>query len=102
MELFQEAAHCKNINRGNRLASSYELLFGRPPRIPGIEEQTTARLASVRENNYHIMRQRVQKMLKSAVRDPPSVQVNYDVYIWCDDSGWVCPARVNKVNLKIY
>lgn len=98
-DLVQEAAFGKNINRGAKLASSYELLFNRSPHLPGLDVQPQGRLASVRENNAHLTRRRIHKMLRSTIRNPRTVGVNDDVYIWRDNEGWIGPARVTKVNL---
>lgn len=56
-------------------------------------------LSSISENNIHLTRQPIIKMLRSAVRNPCSVLVNDYLYIWCDDDGWIGPARMAKVNL---
>lgn len=38
-------------------------------------------------------------MLRSNVKDPDIPKVGDHVYIWRDDSGWVGPARITKVDL---
>lgn len=101
VDLEQEEAYAKNINRGTRLASSFELLFNRPPHLTDVntQPQPATRVATIRENNTHILRQRVNKMIRSKVRDPSPILVNDNVYIWRDAQGWLGPARVTKVNV---
>lgn len=97
VELVQEAAYARNINRGNNLASPFELLYHRTPSLHGKDETPQKPIASIKENNAHITRRRVAALLRSNIRDPPKVSIGDVVHFWRDNDGWLGPAEVITV-----
>lgn len=95
-ELVQEAVFGKNTNRGNRLASSFEIIFSRSPRLSGLDLPFPSSIPTMQEYNAHIARRKIRSMLRSNVRDHDIPDVGDRVYIWRDDSGWIGPASVLK------
>ena len=94
IDLVHEAVYAKNINRGGRIASSYELLYNRSPRLYGTRTPESSKIPSIPEYNAHICRARVNTMLRSQVREVQPLDIGESVYFWRDSDGWLGPATI--------
>lgn len=88
----------KNINRGNHLASPFEIIFGRSPRISGTEPRNISHQRQFQTKILTISRALFNEMLRSHNLDPAQVSVGDQIYFWRDGPGWLGPARVTIIN----
>eukprot|EP00171_Calliarthron_tuberculosum_P014136 IDg14136t1 len=95
-ELLAEATYGKNINKGQKLATSFELLYEHKPRILD-EHASNQTPVSVEQQNSHTARQRIHKMMRTNVRTPMNLKRGEYVYFWRDGHRWIGPARVTQV-----
>ncbi len=91
-----QATYGKNICVGNKGASSFELLYGRKPRVPGGQPSVPA--VAVADHVQKVANHRLNGMLRSNVRKPEKVRVGDYVYVWRDKSRWLGPARVVDIS----
>ena len=84
----------KNISKGSKLASSYELVFGLKPRLMDELVIENPPIVTVEENNKHKSKQRLQRMLRSKSRVQGVISVGDLVYFWRDDERWLGPSQV--------
>lgn len=100
-EIASEAVYGKNINNGSHLASAFQLLYKRSPRISGTDKIDNKPVPSIQEHSAHVARQRVNTLLRTNIRDPYLPAIGETVYFWRDGSGWLGPAKVQKVDPNI-
>ena len=93
-EIVSEATFGKNITKGNKMASSYELIFGHKPRIFDEIDCQADKSINIEQENEHKSRSRLNTMLRSNVRKNPDFQIGQPVYIWRDNNGWIGPAKL--------
>lgn len=95
----QEATFEKNINRGNRLASLFELIYSHSPRPSGILPPHETPTVKILDHNARLAHRNILAMLRTNIRDPYIRHVCDEVFIWRDNIGWLGPAPVTKVDV---
>eukprot|EP00171_Calliarthron_tuberculosum_P004551 IDg4551t1 len=95
-DLLSEATYAKNINTGNKLASAFELLYGRQPRVMDSYQNNRAPV-TVSDQARHATRQRIDHMMRSNVRKLPLIRLGDYVLYWRDGRRWIGPAKVLKI-----
>ena len=102
-EILSEATYVKNICKGDKLASSFELLYGRKPPILR-EYYQSGKIINLDEQNSHKARQRIFRMVNSKTLKYPNLKIGDYVYFWRDNSGWIGPGKIvesSENNVKI-
>ncbi len=97
VDLVIEAAYGKNICKGNKLASSFEILYGKIPRILDKYDGTGKTPVTIEQHAKSSARSRLNRMLRSNVRQYPTIKSGDIVHFWRDKSGWIGPASVVKI-----
>lgn len=92
-----EPTYGKNISKGSKLASSYELMFEQKPRIANGIDCSTRKIISIEERNSHSALKRLQCMLRNIIRKHPKFHIGQNVYIWRDNFGWIEPAKITSL-----
>lgn len=89
-----EATYAKNIYKGSKMASSFQLLYGQPPRI--MTDQDIFKIPAVKmaERVQDVAKKRLGKLVESKQRRQPEVSIGDYVYFWRDKLRWKGPARV--------
>lgn len=75
----------EKINRGSNLASSFEMIYGRSPRLYGVDNISRMALPTVEDHKTHVARRLIDAILRLNARDPEKARVGDEVYIWRDD-----------------
>lgn len=87
-ELISEDTYAKNISKGQKLASSFELLYGRSPRLMD-DFKVKNPPASVQEQAKHKAKQHMNRMMRANTRNISIIKPGDYVYFWRDmDEGW--------------
>lgn len=94
VDLMVEATFAKNICRGQQIASSFELLYGRSPLLEGTGEPARETVPTMADAAAHSARRKINLMLRKNLREPEDVNTGDMVYIWRDNGGWIGPAPV--------
>ncbi len=97
-EILAEATFGKNICVGSKTASSFELLYGRKPRLLDSSSQPHSPPVTISEHVKAVANQRINRMLRSNIRRTDPVKVGDYVYYWRDNVRWLGPARVVDVS----
>eukprot|EP00171_Calliarthron_tuberculosum_P004750 IDg4750t1 len=99
-EILSEAIYRKNICKGNKLASSFELLYRSKLRVP-INYSDLADPVNIEDHHVHESRKRLNRMLRTNVRSKDSIQKGDYVYFCRDSERWIDPAKVVKVDKNV-
>lgn len=97
-DVVAEATIGKNIGKGGKLASSYELVFNLNPRIMNDVIIPELEIVTIEKNSVHKVQQRLNQMLRSNVRATPAVYIGDVVYFWRDKARWAGQATVVDLN----
>lgn len=92
VQLVSAATYHKNTTRGHNKASSFELLYGRSPRLSSVCNPSQHGI--IDGNIKDRRRRQLQAALHSNIRKSSSVQVGDSVFFWRDQRGWVGPGLV--------
>ena len=95
-----QACYGKNISFGSKLASSFELMYGRKPNIL-LESSSTLPSALMEAFFSRIARQRLKKAIKSAPRYYDDINPGDFVKFYREKVGWLGPALVVGVNRNV-
>jgi len=95
--ILAEATYAKNICKGSKLASSFELQYGQRPRILQEFDVVNSKAVTVDEHVQNVSRTRLNRMVNSKPRSLPEINVGDFVYFWREKRRWLGPARVVKV-----
>lgn len=100
-DIVSYAAFGKNINCGNRIASSFEVIYNRSPLISGEAEFPKQPPPSMCSYCTLVARQIIDTRLRSNLRDPIILNVEDEVYFWRYHDGWLGPATVGSIDKTI-
>ena len=100
-EVLAEATFGKNLCKGDKLASSFELLYGRKPRIMGEIELLSNSPVSIWEHVQDVSKRRINSMLRKNIRYTQKISPGDFVYFWRDGKRWVGPGQVIRVEGNI-
>jgi len=95
--LVSEATYGKNICKGSKIASSFELLYSRKPRIMAEYSASLDSTATIEDHQAHQARNRLYKMMNRKVRFKEDIVPGDTVFFWRDKDKWVGPAPVVQV-----
>lgn len=93
-DLVQAAAYGRNVNRGAYLASPFEFLYRRAPRLSSSTPPIRSVIPTLTANNEHVIKKRIGLMCRSNIRKHPEAHVGEEFYFWRDNVGWCGPAVV--------
>lgn len=94
--VLSEATYRKNITKGSKLASSFELLYARKlPTMERIIDQNP--IVSISEQVKDVPNRRLQKIMWYQVRKLPDVKIGDFVYFWQDKNGRFGPSKVIEI-----
>eukprot|EP00171_Calliarthron_tuberculosum_P018277 IDg18277t1 len=97
-DIVNEATFGKNIAKGSKLASSFELMYGKKPRIYDKYDDINASPITIEQNNRRTAQKRMNEMLRSNVRSYDDIKIGDHVYYWRDQHRWIGPALVVERN----
>ncbi len=92
--ILEEAVYGKNMCKGSKLASYFELLYSRRPRVMNGVEVRSSPAITIEEHVKDVAKRGLQRMQTENTRDTPKVQKGDWVYFWRDLHRWIGPARV--------
>lgn len=95
--IISEALFGKNILKGAKVGSTFQLLYGRHPHLLKELDEILPPPATVQENTRKVARHSLRKMLRTPHFETPHFSFGDKVAIWRDGSGWLAPARVTCV-----
>lgn len=98
IDLASEATYGKNICKGNKIASSYELMYGKAPRILDGYDNHERMPATIEEHAQETANRRLKRMLQANIRDMPNIKVGDIVHFWRDNAKWIGPAKVVEID----
>ena len=87
----------KKLCKGQKIISSFELLFQRKPRIIGGLEHISDAPVSISEHIRDVTNRRLSTMPRKQVRFSPEVRPGDYVLFWRDGKRWQGPAKVIKI-----
>lgn len=99
--VLREATYAKNICKGSKLASSFELQYGQQPRIMQEFDVVNIPAVSVAEHIEKKTNDRLNKMVNTKPRSKTEIKVGDFVYYWRDNRRWLGPGRVIDVGTNV-
>lgn len=96
VDLVAAATFHKNTSRGNKNASSFELLYEHIPRLSTVCNPETH--GTIEDNVAHVRQRQLKAGLKANIRKSHPFCVGEAVYFWRDQHGWVGPGIITKIN----
>lgn len=96
-EILREATYAKNICKGSKLASSFELLYCQKPRIIAEHDVVRETAITLDEHVADVAKKRVNDMVNSKPRKLPTISVGDYAFFWRDDKRWIGPGKVVHV-----
>eukprot|EP00171_Calliarthron_tuberculosum_P022319 IDg22319t1 len=96
IDILAEATYGKNICKGQKLASSFELLYGNAPIIMNGYKPSSDPISN-KEQAIHTTKQRLNKMLRTKTRIDNNLKIGDYAYFWRDQARWLGPSRVINI-----
>lgn len=96
--MIQETAFSNKIIRGSNILSSFELKFGRSPRVSGDTPTNLHPVPTIEENTKRITRSSLKYIIRTNTIDPERPNISDSVIFWIDIPGWIGPSIFTKVD----
>ena len=96
-EILSGALFGKNICKGQKIASSFELLYQRKPRTIGELELISDTPVSISEHIRDATNRRLSTMIRKQARFSPKIKPGDYVFFWRDGKRWMGPGKVVKI-----
>jgi len=99
--ILPEATYAKNICKGSKLTSSFQLLYGQHPRIMADIDVSKLDTVTLEAHVESVAKSKLMKMIDTKPVSAPDIKVGDYVNFWRDRERWIGPAQVVEVGDNI-